>query len=566
MYQLLSKALIGLLVFVLRWLFMILLKSSGRVAVTSGDFVFLFTSWQGILILLIGLAALFVYVSLDLNTQIVLSRELLIHDRVSVWKSVMEGFSSIKGLFSISGIGVVLYIALIAPILGFGLSISLTEGLHIPTFISSAITGTPSYLALTVFLVLVFLCAGIANLYVLHGVVLDKLSVREAGVQSKKLIRSNWKDYLKQNILFISVMTIVLLLIAAVVLIIPLAILYVLPLSHGIRRFLTILSVTAGVGLSVLSGLFATPLYIMKMTQLYYTYKEGRDFCFAEKAKQKHPLAVPGALLAVIILMTAVTVMDHHFDDWFPLKSEVKIIAHRGGGSEGAENTAAGLETAWEMGAYGSEIDIQRTKDGHYILNHDSDFERVAGVKKKPAEMTLAEIKGLSVEGESVPSLEEALLASKERGMLFVELKGETADRKMADDAVRMIRDYGMENDCVLISLKYDLIDYIEKTYPETLTGFLTFASFGDTALLNCDYLGLEEESATTGTIREIHNQGKKVIVWTSNNKRSQRHFLCSPADALITDNISQASAIKKELETRTELRRMIDRILGIIN
>ena len=190
----------------------------------------------------------------------------------------------------------------------------------------------------------------------------------------------------------------------------------------------------------------------------------------------------------------------------------------------------------------------------------------MAGVKQKPEEMTLEEIRALSVDGEPVPTFEEALQASKGKGVLFTELKGETADRQMADDAVRMIREYGMEDQCVLISLKYDLIDYIEQTYPEIQTGFLTFASFGDTARLNCDYLGLEEESATTKAIKAIHEQGKKAIIWTANERKSQRHFICSQADAIITDNISQAASIEEELEARTDLSRMVDRILGIVS
>ncbi len=57
----------------------------------------------------------------------------------------------------------------------------------------------------------------------------------------------------------------------------------------------------------------------------------------------------------------------------FPEETDVKIIAHRGGGNEGNENTQSGLNAAWKAGAYGSEIDIQRTKDGYYVVNHDGD-------------------------------------------------------------------------------------------------------------------------------------------------------------------------------------------------
>ena len=92
-------------------------------------------------------------------------------------------------------------------------------------------------------------------------------------------------------------------------------------------------------------------------------------------------------------------------------------------------------------------------------------------------------------------------------------------------------------------------------------TGFLTFASFGNTAALNCDYIGLEEESATTDAINAIHKEGKKVLVWTANEKGSQKHFLCSEADGIITDNVSQAIGLVTELEHRSDLDRMIDKI-----
>ncbi len=95
------------------------------------------------------------------------------------------------------GLLVALYLALVAPILGFGVSISLTEGLYIPTFIASVIAENKLYLILVSFLMLVFLSVGIANLFILHGIVIDKMTVKEASLQSGKLIHENWKDYLK---------------------------------------------------------------------------------------------------------------------------------------------------------------------------------------------------------------------------------------------------------------------------------------------------------------------------------------------------------------------------------
>ena len=129
----------------------------------------------------------------------------------------------------------------------------------------------------------------------------------------------------------------------------------------------------------------------------------------------------------------------------------------------------------------------------------------------------------------------------------------------MGDDAVRMIKERGMEKQCVLISLKYSLIDYIERNYPEMETAYLTFASFGDTAKLNCDYLGLEEEACNSNTIDAIHDSGRKVLVWTPNSVSSQRKFLNSKADYIITDNISQANEQIKSLNERQDYEVILD-------
>lgn len=559
-YQIVTKVLLAIWLFLLGRVFQALLRSSGRVAVTSGDWKFLFTTWQGILILLLGLASLFVYVAFDLNSKIVLSRNLLTGQDESLENSIKEGFFSIGKLLNIRGILIVLYIALIAPILGIGISISATENLYIPTFISSVIESSALYSALAGIAVLFFLSLGIANLFILHGVIIDKLPLREAGAQSRRIIKANWKDYVKQNVIFIIMIVASLAGIAVIGLFVPLKLISLLP-AGPLGRALTIIFVTAGTLISMFADLLGIPLYIMKMTQLYFRYEKGEDVSFSDMSRKPAERLKKAAVAGVIALLVMDVVVFCFFDQLFPTETNVKIIAHRGGGSEGAENTISGLDTAWRLGAYGSEIDIQRTKDGFYVLNHDSTFKRVAGDKRKPEEMTLREVKRLSINGEPVPTFEEMLIASRDRMVLFTELKGKTADKKMADETVKLIKQYQMEDECVLISLKYDLIDYIETNYPEMQTGFLTFASIGNTARLNCDYLGLEEESATADAIASIHEEGKKVLVWTANEKGSQKHFLCSQADGIITDEVSQARELIIELEQRSDLEKMIDKI-----
>ena len=166
--------------------------------------------------------------------------------------------------------------------------------------------------------------------------------------------------------------------------------------------------------------------------------------------------------------------------------------------------------------------------------------------------MTLAEVKQLKVDGEPVPTYEEMLDASKDKVTLFVELKGETADEKMADDAVKAIKEKGMEKQAVLISLKYDILEYIEQKYPEMETGYLAFFSFGDIEEMPFDYLALEEEISTDDAIENIHAKNKKVMVWTVNDPENIKTFLNSEADAIITDEVKKSKEISDDLKKRT--------------
>ena len=87
----------------------------------------------------------------------------------------------------------------------------------------------------------------------------------------------------------------------------------------------------------------------------------------------------------------------------------------------------------------------------------------------------------------------------------------------------------------------------------------------GDIAGLNCDYIGLEEESATYQNINRIHENNKKVLVWTVNSEESQKHFLLTEVDGIITDNVKQANTIRDQLKQRDDLIRLYDFILDLL-
>lgn len=112
-----------------------------------------------------------------------------------------------------------------------------------------------------------------------------------------------------------------------------------------------------------------------------------------------------------------------------------------------------GLEKAIEVGAQWAEIDIQRTKDGFYIVNHDPTFERLAGISSGAQELHSDEISKIKIKNEfdtsapsrSVATIEQMMDKAEGKIGLFIELKGSTADKKMVDDMAKMITDRGLK-------------------------------------------------------------------------------------------------------------------------
>lgn len=115
LFQLITEFVLQLWMFGFSRLSMLLLASTGRVAVTSGDFLFLFTSWQGLLLLLLALVTLFLFTALDVNALVILCGRLLRGEKPSVLLCVKEGLLSLRRILNPRGLLIVLYVALLSP-------------------------------------------------------------------------------------------------------------------------------------------------------------------------------------------------------------------------------------------------------------------------------------------------------------------------------------------------------------------------------------------------------------------------------------------------------------------
>lgn len=513
--------------------------------VMSADFPF--RTWQGALILFLLSLAVFFYVVVDLNVKILYAGNVTDGVTESVFRTFKKAFAAAPGY----GLGATLYMMVLTPVVGIGVGVAVAEGLDALAFEAKKAL---LYHLVYAILALGFVCFGISHIFFLHGVLLDGLSVQDARRRCNALIRKHWRHFLKENISYGLFACSFFTLSAVPLFLLPLSLEAQFLPTYTARSFMILTLILGGAALLALS-LLLTPCYIIEITRLYREYTLGASVSIPDRAVKKHPLFMIIAVLYLLEIAALSSQAAYRFDGFFPAHTVTKIVAHRGGGRENAENTLSGLETAIALGAYGSEIDVQRTIDGHYVLNHDATFSRVASDGRMLKEMTLEEIKGLRY---PVPTLEQTLDEAKGRILLFVELKGDTADRHMCNDVVRMVQERDMSNQVVLLSFKRQLISYIETRWPEMRTGFLDFSLTDDAQKLNCDYLGLEEAGATPETVLAVHEQGKKLLVWTPNSAEAQERLFLIGADAIITDNIAQAKRIRACLNRENDLGRVL--------
>ena len=222
-------------------------------------------------------------------------------------------------------------------------------------------------------------------------------------------------------------------------------------------------SFTALVGSYLISiiMLLCDAYFILRFTRVYLRYKRGEPSDWLERPKKARYRRKVFGMFGVLALVFIVSVAaGYMFEDIFVTDKRVRIIAQQAGGELTPENSLEGLQAAIDHGCFASKIDIQRTKDDYYVIN------------------------------SSAATLEDALDVIKGKEKLFIELSGATADRQMVDDVVRIVREKRCEDEIVLVSSKYDVIDYAETEYPEFETGTLFFTGVGDVSRLNCDQIG----------------------------------------------------------------------------
>ena len=212
--------------------------------------------------------------------------------------------------------------------------------------------------------------------------------------------------------------------------------------------------------------------------------------------------------------------------------AQTRIVAHRGywdcAGS--AQNSITSLKLADKIGCYGSEFDIHLTKDNVIVIHHDQNVGKIDIQTSNFKALKKAKLKN----GEKIPTLEEYLDAGKDLNCkLVLEIKkqySQSHEDSLVRETVDMVKAKGLENRMVWISFSGKACD------PQTIKA---------KGLSGIDYqntvLALHPE-----WIKECHDLGLVVNVWTVNDLNDIDAFIKAGVDFITTNKPVEAMKLAK--------------------
>lgn len=234
------------------------------------------------------------------------------------------------------------------------------------------------------------------------------------------------------------------------------------------------------------------------------------------------------------------------------------FVAHRGVSNLERENTCPAFVAAGQRTYFGVECDIHRTLDNVFLVMHDSNFKRVAGVEKNICDLTYAECAAIPLFGYDdktprvdlrAPRVEEYFdILSHYDKYAVLELKDDFTNDEL-DRIVEIAKSYDHLEKTVFITFLFDVAKRLREKYPEVVIQFLAGApdegvsledhqnKLVDIAIKYDMDLDVYTKIVTPEFIEKVHKAGHKINSWTVNTKEDAIKY-CGWGIDYITTNI----------------------------
>lgn len=230
-------------------------------------------------------------------------------------------------------------------------------------------------------------------------------------------------------------------------------------------------------------------------------------------------------------------------------KKNTRVIAHRGLSGIEVENTASAFVAAGNRSYYGIETDVHRTGDGQFVIGHDDDLKRIAGVELHLEGSALEEIQKVVLfdkDGtKNRVDLRPCTLANyisivkKYEKHAVLELKSDFTDEEIGK-IIDIIKEYDYLDNLTFISFNYENLVKMRKILPNQSAQYLFWkVTDEEIARLVRDKFDADVwcKELTEEQIKKCHENGIKVNCWTVDEPIDGEKFASWGID-FITSNI----------------------------
>ena len=321
-----------------------------------------------------------------------------------------------------------------------------------------------------------------------------------------------------------------------------------------------------------------TPLIASSFMCAYYRRKEQLGESIHEYTEPPHLISRYPALKWVIVVVCAVSLFFSGPRRFAQIRWMLdtnggvpKIMAHRGYSAKAPENTLPAFKMCMDEGFSAAELDVQMLGDGTIIVMHDDNLKRTTGLNKNVWEVTYDEIRDLDngaffdkeFEGTGIPTLDEVLkLAGSGDTKLYlnIEIKRNGHDEGITQKVVDIILENNYLNNCDITSQDYSTLEEVRKINPYVLTAYTSVVGMGDLESLDAaDIISIQETFATFENVERLHRAGKRVFVWTVNEKETMKKLVSLNVDAILTND----PALCKEVidQYGSDIMNMVQRV-----
>ena len=133
----------------------------------------------------------------------------------------------------------------------------------------------------------------------------------------------------------------------------------------------------------------------------------------------------------------------------------------------------------------------------------------------------------------------------------------------MPEQVVKLIRERGMEEQCVITSVKLGYLERVKACAEEIHTGYILPAAYGKYYESDAfDFISIRSSFVTKSLVEKVHERGKAVHVWTVNRRGEMEQMKALGVDNVITDNPTMALEVMYREEATESLMGYLKMVL----